>query len=214
MLHGELLVPGLILLVLGVLLIAAARFWPESGKAVVTARGEVETMPVDAGQAREITGPVTPFARAITWPSLVDPGAGTLDEPERRRVLEGLGIVGDAWSASILARAFEEEDGELRVMAIESLGRCDGDVVAPTLERAYRSYVIAERYAAIDGASRRGDLALLESGLRDTDGTVALAAAYGLHRAGRDDVIGSSLADREDARANEIRRILLLLTSF
>ncbi len=126
-------------------------------------------------------------------------------------MIDGLGVVGDAWCAGILAKAFDEEEGELRIAAIEALGQCDGEVVLPTLERAYASYVIAERYAAIDGASRRGDVALLERGLRDTDGTVALAAAYGLHRARRDDLIESNLAGRTDARANEIRRVLPIL---
>ena len=53
---------------------------------------------------------------------------------------------------------------------------------------------------------------LLERALRDTDGTVALAAAYGLHRAKRDDLIDSNLAGRTDARANEIRRVLPILS--
>jgi len=71
--------------------------------------------------------------------------------------------------------------------------------------------VIAERYAAIDGASRNANVPLLERALRDTDGTVALAAAYGLHRAKRDDLIESGLEGRTDARAAEIRRILPML---
>jgi hypothetical protein len=211
---GELLVPGVLLLVIGMGLIAIAHFWPESAKPVVTSVAPVETIAL--GQKLELaespSGPVAVLARSITWPTLVDHDAGDLDEPERRRVLDGLGIVGDTWCAAILARAFDEEDGELRVAAIESLGRCEAEVVGPTLERAYASYVVAERYAAIDGASRRGDLALLERAVRDTDGTVALAAAYGLHRARRDDLIDSNLAGRTDARANEIRRVLTLLT--
>ena len=159
-----------------------------------------------AEHSREPNKPArSPFmSHSITWPALVDPDAGELDEGERRRVLDGLGIVGDAWCAGILAKAFDEEEGDLRVAAIESLGQCDAEIVDPTLERAYSSYAIAERYAAIDGASRRGDIALLERALRDTDGTVALAAAYGLHRAERDDLIDNNLATRTDPRANEI----------
>jgi hypothetical protein len=208
---GELLVPGILFFVIGIGLIAISQFWPSSSKPVVTSVSPVERMPLGANGAGEQTGAVLFVSSEISWPMLVDPDAGELDEHERRRVLDGLGIVGDAWCAGILAKAFDEEEGELRVAAIEALGQCDGEVVAPTLERAYASYVIAERYAAIDGASRRADVGLLERALRDTDGTVALAAAYGLHRAKRDDLIESGLAGRTDARANEIRRVLPIL---
>lgn len=216
MLHlgSELLVPGLIMGVLGILLIGIAHFWPQSSKPIVTAVSPVETVhlgPNPSSSNWNQTGPVAFMSHSITWPALVDPDAGELDEAERRRVLDGLGIVGDAWCAGILSKAFDEEEGELRVAAIESLGQCDAEIVEPTLERAYSSYVVAERYAAIDGASRRGNIQLLERALRDTDGTVALAAAYGLHRARRDDLIDSNLASRTDPRANEIRRVLQIL---
>lgn len=204
---APLLAPGLILLALGIVLIAIARFWPERAP-VVTAVEPVERVPL--GEPATV-GAVTAFARTITWPVLVDADAGSLSPSERRRVIDGLGIVGDAWAAGILAQAFDEEQGELRLAAIEALGSSETDAVVPTLARAYASYVVAERYAAIDGAARHGDLELLERGLRDTDGTVALAAAYGLHRAGRGDLIEAGLGDRDDARANEIRRIIPLL---
>jgi len=211
---GELLVPGIILGVVGIILIGLTIFWPRSSKPVVTAVSPVETMPLGPSPAWQSasTGPVAVFARTITWPALVDPEAGELDDQERRRVIDGLGIVGDAWCAGILAKAFDEEEGDLRVAAIEALGQCDGEIVGRTLERAYASYSIPERYAAIDGASRRADVALLERALRDTDGTVALAAAYGLHRAKRDDLIDRNLSGRTDARANEIRRVLPILS--
>jgi hypothetical protein len=212
---GELLPAGIILGVVGFVLIGLTIFWPHSSKPVVTARSPVETVALGAqgvSREREMTGPVAVFSRTISWPAMVDPEAGELDDHERRRVIDGLGIVGDAWCATILAKAFDEEEGELRVAAIESLGQSDGEVVAPSLERAYASYVVAERYASVDGASRRGDVALLERALRDTDGTVALAAAYGLHRAKRHDLIDSNLAGRTDARANEIRRVLPILS--
>ena len=215
MLHaGELLVPGIILGVLGILLIGIAHFWPQSSKPVVTAVSPVETVHLGTNPGASNwsqTGPIAFMSHSITWPALVDPDAGELDEGERRRVVDGLGIVGDAWCAGILAKAFDEEEGELRVAAIESLGQCDAEIVEPTLERAYSSYVVPERYAAIDGASRRGNIALLERALRDTDGTVALAAAYGLHRAKRDDLIDNNLSTRTDPRANEIRRVLQML---
>jgi len=211
---GELAVPGIVLGIVGFALIGLTIWWPHSSKPVVTSVSPVETMPLNPTPPpwpAEQTGQVAIFSRTISWPTLVDRAAGELDETERRRVIEGLGIVGDTWCAGILARAFDEEEGDLRVAAIEALGLCDGDVVGPTLERAYASYVVAERYAAIDGASRRADIALLERALRDTDTTVALAAAYGLHRAKRDDIIEANLAGRSDARANEIRRVLPIL---
>ncbi|HEX3548744.1 MAG TPA: HEAT repeat domain-containing protein [Candidatus Elarobacter sp.] len=211
---GELLIPGIVLAGIGIILIGLTIFWPTSSKPIVTSVSAVETIPL-APNARgwepEATGPVAVFARTISWPELVDPAAGELEDHERRRVIDGLGVVGDAWCAGILAKAFDEEEGDLRVAAIEALGQCDGEVVVPTLERAYASYSVPERYAAIDGASRRGDVALLERALRDTDGTVALAAAYGLHRANRNDLIESNLAGRTDSRANEIRRVLPIL---
>lgn len=220
--HSEFLVFGILFLLIGLALITIARFWPAGGvwpmtllrKPVVTSVWPVQTAHLDtpAPGTSAATMPSLIAARAVTWPALVDPDAGELDDAERRRVLDGLGIVGDAWCAGILAQAFEEEDDELRVAAVESLGRCEGDIVSPILERAYASHVIAERYAAIDGASRRGDVPLLERALRDGDATVALAAAYGLHRAGRDDLIESGLDGRTDARAQEIRHVLPMLT--
>ena len=208
--HAEYLVPGLIFLVIGVGLITLARFWPQR-RAAVTAGAPVDAAPPRA--SGELTGPVTAVTRTIAWPAHVRPDPGELDAGERRRVIEGLGVVGDAWSAQILTQAFDEEHDDLRVAAIEAVAMCAGDSVAPTLERAYASYAVPERYAAIDGASRRGDVALLERGLRDTDGTVALAAAYGLSRAGRGDLIDDGLAGRDDARANEIRRLLAILAA-
>jgi hypothetical protein len=204
---------GIILGFVGIILIGITIFWPSSSGPIVTAVAPVETMTLGAhgGRPAESSLPVAVFSHAVSWPALVDPAAGELDPGERRRVIEGLGIVGDAWSADILAKAFDEEEGDLRVAAVESLGQCDGDVVAPTLERAYASYIVAERYAAIDGASRRSDVALLERALRDTDANVGLAAAYGLHRAKRNDLVESNLAGRTDPRAEEIRTILPML---
>jgi hypothetical protein len=210
--HSEFVVIGIFFFIVGVGLLTIAKFWPFGlpGKPVVTSVFPVETSHLDAA-ASGATGPVMVLTHAITWPALVDPDAGDLDEIERRRVIDGLGIVGDVWCAGILAKAFEEEDDDLRVAAIESLGICEGDIVGPTLERAYASYAVPERYAAIDGASRRADVPLLERALRDTDATVALAAAYGLHRANRTDLIENILEDRTDANANEIRRVLAIL---
>jgi HEAT repeat protein len=212
--HGEFLVFGIFFFIVGIGLIAIARFFPASSAPVVTAVSPIETLSLDEPEATwEPQTPAVPelVAHAITWPALVDPAAGVLDDNERRRVIDGLGIVGDPWCASILAKAFEEEHGELRVAALESLGHCMAEIVSPTLQRAYTSDVVAERYAAVDGASRRADIKLLERALHDEDTTVALAAAYGLQRAKRKDVIENNLVARIDEPANEIRRVLELL---
>jgi|HubBroStandDraft_1064217.scaffolds.fasta_scaffold17998_2 hypothetical protein len=221
---SEFAVIGVLVLVIGLGLIAVALFIPSDYSvpfypqrlaqffARPFARRAMPTSPfTPAALGDETTGPVVAVTRQITWPALIDASMEALAPAERRRVLEGFGIVGDAWSASVLAKAFDEEDDELRVTAIESLAQCEGPLVLPMLERAYASYAVPERYAATDGASRRGEVALLERALRDTDGTVALAAAYGLHRAHRDDLIERALTDRQDARANEIRRVLPML---
>jgi len=213
--HGEFLVFGIFFFIVGTGLIAIARFFPQTKESIVTAVSPVETLALgEPDAAWEPQAPPVPeiVAHAITWTALVDPAAGVLDEAERRRVIDGLGVVGDTWCASILAHVFEEETGDLRVAAIESLGHCTVDTVGPTLQRAYASDVVAERYAAVDGASRRADIALLERALHDADTTVALAAAYGLQRAHRRDVIENNLVARIDEGANEIRRVLELLT--
>jgi hypothetical protein len=205
--HGEFVVPGLLFFVLGIALIALSIVWPDRARAVVAVE-PVETVPLPAP---ETTGTVTPFVREVTWPSLIDAAAGHLDEAERRGLIEGLVLVGNAWTGEILTAAFDQEHGPLRVAVIEALAFCEGEGVVPTIERAYASYAVAERFAAVDAASRRADIDLLERALRDTDGSVALAAAYGLHRARRDDLIEDSISTRTDARANEIRKILPLL---
>jgi hypothetical protein len=202
---AEMLFLGVIMLALGFGLISLARFWPHTKKAPAAVAEPTRSAPP------EITGPAVAHTREIGWPRAIDPDAGKLTATERRVVIEGLGIVGDRWCAQILAQAFDEEDAELRVAVIEALGLCDTTDVATTLERAYASHVVAERYAAIDAASRHGDVALLERALRDTDGSVALAAAYGLHGAKRSDLVDGALDGRDDARANEIRRMLPIL---
>lgn len=213
--HGEFLIFGVFFFIVGAGLIAISRFLPDTSKPIVTAVSPVETLQLGEPDAMwEAQTELAPaiVAHAITWPALVDPAAGVLDDAERRRVIDGLGIVGDAWCASILAKAVDEETGDLRVAALESLGHCTGDAVAPALQRAYGSDVVAERYAAVDGASRRADTTLLERALHDADTTVAIAAAYGLARAGRKDVVENNLVARMDEGANEIRRVLELLT--
>ncbi|GAC1403953.1 MAG: hypothetical protein NVSMB64_06450 [Candidatus Velthaea sp.] len=203
---GPGLLVGAALFILGALLFGIARFMPSSAP---QSAGEGSAA---AGIARlDLTGPVTHYERVMAWPRRIDPDAGVLDLDERRRIIEGLAVVGDAWCAEILAHAYVEEGEALREATIDAIGRCSG-VVEPTLERALKSHRIVERYAAIDAASRRNSIALLERGLKDSDGTVALAAAYGLVRAHRPDLIDAGLAGRDDVRANEIRRILPVLT--
>jgi HEAT repeat protein len=198
------LVVGGIIFIIGVLLYVAPAFLPPKRSLSPVA---AETTAPSAADFRESTGPVTKVARAITWPQLVDENAGALTVDERRSVIDGLALVGDPWCAQILAAAYGEEGEALRESVIDAIGQCQGAVI-PTLERAFKSHRIGERYAAVDAASRRGDVDLLERGLRDTDGTVALAAAYGLVRAGRRDLVDAGLAGRDDVRAAEIRRAL------
>ncbi len=217
--YSELIVPGIVFGILGIGAIAAARFWPESKRPVVTAVLPVETTllaadgtsAIDLEAEAETAGPTVAVTRSVTWPALIDPDAGQLSDAERLHVIEGLGLAGDARCASILHQAYAEEDDELRLAVVEALGTCEGDIVAPTLERAYASHVVPERYAAIDGASRRGDVPLLERALHDPAPVVALAAAYGLHRAARPDIIERELADRTDPAASEVRRVLPML---
>jgi len=197
------LVVGAIIFTVGVLLYVAPAFLPPK-RSLSPSVMETSVPLVTSG---EETGPVTKLARSITWPQLIDPDADALTVDERRSIIDGLALVGDAWCAQVLAAAFPEEGEPLRESVIDAIGRCEG-VVIPTLERAFKSHRVGERYAAVDAASRRGDVELLERGLRDTDGTVALAAAYGLVRAGRRDLVDAGLSGRDDVRATEIRRAL------
>ena len=198
--HAEFVVAGIVFFILGVALLGLAQLLP---RRPAPAR--------DVPPAADAEAPVTVSVRTITWPALIDDGAGELSDAERLGVIDALGLVGDPWCARILVRAFEEEDGDVRVAAIDALARCDDGVVDDVLERAYRSPVVAERFAAIDGAARRGSVMPLERALRDTEVTVALAAAYGLHRVHRDDVVDRAIAERDDVRANEIRRVMPML---
>jgi hypothetical protein len=215
---------GVALFVLGLLFIGASLFFPRGSDQTerpdrlgllierFTRPREQAATPSAAPRGDvELTGPVTRHERAMRWPAMIDPDTGPLTASERRSIIEGLAVVGDAWCAQILAAAYTDESDELRENVIDAIGRCDGEVV-PTLERALRSHRVVERYAATDAASRRGDVDLLERSIKDTDGTVALAAAYGLVRARRRDLVDSALLGREDVRANEIRRILPVLT--
>ena len=214
--HSEFLIVGILFFALGLALLTLARLWPARRRQLVAT--PIAAPPLDEPERtleREPTGDAATAAagvpHAITWPALVDPDAGDLDEYERRDVLAGLGIVGDRWSTGVLAQAFDEETGVLRVAAIEALAMCSGDLVASMLVLAYASPVVEERYAAVDGASRRGDVPLLERGLRDADAGVALAAAHGLRCAGRADLVAAGLAGRDAAEAVEIRRVLAIL---
>jgi hypothetical protein len=207
--HSEFVAPGLLFLALGIGLIALARFWPSH--APVVAVEALETTPIAA--VAELTGAVTAFTREITWPVMIDETATELDSGERHVLIDSLALVAGDWTAPILAAAFDQETDDLRIAALEALSRTTSDVVPATLERAYTSYAVHERYAAIEAAARRRDVPLLERALRDTEGSIALLAAYGLHHAGRHDLIEASLSSRDDARATEIRCILPILTT-
>jgi hypothetical protein len=206
-LHTELAVPGLLFLVLGLALFGIAKFWPHPQSPAAPKPLETILLPRPA----ETASTVTNFVREITWPTLIDEDATNLDDAERRTLIDGLALVANDWSTGLLTAAFEQESGDLRIAVIEALAHSEGAAAAPTLERAYASYVVPERYAAIESASRHANVQLLERALRDTDGSIALAAAYGLHRAGRNDLVDDHLSTHTDARANEIRRILPML---
>jgi hypothetical protein len=217
-------VPGVVFMLLGLALLTASQFFPRNSGAperpdrlrefierLIPQRPAIAVPAASSRGDVELTGPVTRHERAMRWPLLIDPDTGPLHATERRRIIEGLAVVGDAWCASVLATAYTDESDELRETVIDAIGRCDGDVI-PTLERGLRSHRVPERYAAVDAASRRGFIELLERGIKDTDGTVALAAAYGLMRAKRRDLVDFALLGRDDVRANEIRRVLPVLT--
>jgi hypothetical protein len=206
-LHSELAVPGLLFLVLGLALFGIAKFWPHPRS--LTAPKPIETILLP--RPTEAASTVTNFVREVTWPALIDESATNLDDAERRTLIEGLALVASHWSTGLLTAAFEQETGDLRIAVIEALGASDSATAAPTLERAYASYVVAERYAAIESASHHANVPLLERALRDTDGAIALAAAYGLHRSGRNDLVDDHLNTHTNATANEIRRILPML---
>jgi len=205
-LHSELVVPGLLFLVLGLALVGIAKFWPQPHPVTTAAELLATTSLPPISESI-----VTNFVREITWPSLIDESATNLDGAERRTLIEGLALVASHWSTGVLTAAFEQETGDLRIAVIEALAATDSATAAPTLERAYSSYAVPERYAAIESASHQANVPLLERALRDTDGSIALAAAYGLHRAGRIDLVDDHLNTHTDARANEIRRILPIL---
>jgi lipopolysaccharide export system protein LptA len=196
---------GVLLVAVGLVLLAISRKPANASADIASAPAR---FPVPA-----LTGPVSKHERAIAWPRLIDPEAGAYEPDERRRIIDGLAVIGDPWCATVLAQAYGEEIEALKETVIDAIGRCRGEV-APTLERALKSHRTVERYAAVDAASKRGDVEILERGMRDTDGTVALAAAYGLARAGRRDLIEAGLAGRDDARASEIRRVLPVLATF
>ena len=210
--RSEFLVAGIVFVAIVVALLAVARLWPaRSLRRPASSDEPVAEMPVPVATPSTDAPERIPDAVMPSWPLLIDADAGALDADSRKRVLAGLGIVGDRWCIDVLAQAFEQETGASRVAAIEAIGSCDDALVAPMLALAYASPVLEERYAAVDGASRRGDLPLLECGLRDADAGVALAAAYGLQRSRRPDLVAAGLAERGAEEAAEIRRLLVVL---
>lgn len=200
---------GLVFGIIGIALLSIAQFWP-GRKSVVTHVEPLEELAL--GESARFAAELEAVAaRNVTWPREIDADAGALTADERRHVLDGLGIVGDAWSTGVLLRAYAEETSDLRVTVIENIARCLDPRAGGALYRAYSSPSAAERYAAIDGASRRGEVPLLERGIRDTETIVVLAAAYGLKRAKRDDLVDSTLHGRTDPTALEVRRVLNML---
>lgn len=167
---------------------------------VVEARSELEPEAEREAEPAAEPEPEAAPALQLVWPTLVDPDAGPLDEATRRAMIEGLALLGGAWSATILARAAGEETADLAALAREALG--------PALDRAYADGDLADRFVAIAIAARAGRTPLLGLALADSDDGVALSAARGLARAGRLDLVAAALVSAPESRVADVRRIL------
>jgi hypothetical protein len=202
------LVPALVFAVLGVVLIAVARFWPRPpGPIQSQSRAGVTSL----SGAAELTGPVVVHV-PYTWIHLVDTDLPPkLDLMERRRLAEGLGFVGEPWCADALALAYQEEDNDLRDVIVGAIGTCAG-TVDPTLSLAMRSNQASQRLLALEAFARRHNVDMLDAGLADREESVALVAALELVRAGETVRVDAYLADCTDpARVQSMRAVLALL---
>jgi len=204
------LVPALVFGVIGIILIAVARFWPRSA---VEVKSQSRAGVTSLSGATEIGGAkLTRHPNDRAWIAHVDPDLpGTLDLDERRRLIEGLGLVGEPWCASALALAYREEGDSLRDVIVAAIGQCAGEV-EPTLATARRSKRPSERLLALEGYAKRGDHATLAAALADPDIPVALVAALALvraHESARVDLYFRGLADSE--RAQTMRDVLAVL---
>src|SRR5471032_3329686 len=100
-------IPGVALAVLGLLLIGASLFVPRRPgdterpdrlrmliERFTQPREQTATPSAAPRSDVELTGPVTRHERAMRWPAMIDPDTTPLTAPERRRIIEGLAVVG------------------------------------------------------------------------------------------------------------------------
>jgi len=204
------LVPALVFGVIGIILIAVARFWPRSA---VEVKSQSRAGVTSLSGATELGGAkLTRHPNDRAWIAHVDPDLpGTLDLDERRRLVEGLALVGEPWCATALALAYREEGDTLRDVIVAAIGQCAGEV-EPTLAAALRSERPSERLLSLEGYAKRGDLATLEEGLADPDVSVALVAALSLIRANESARVDRYVGELTDAeRAQTMRDVLAVL---
>ena len=204
------LVPALFFAVLGVVLIAVARFWPRSpGPNQSESRAGV-TSPSAGAKLPGPAGVHVPYS----WISSVDADLPSkLDSLERSRLAEGLGFVGEPWCADALALAYQEEDDDLRDVIVGAIGTCTGSV-DPTLLLAMRSNRASQRLLALEAFARRHNVEMLEAGLADREESVALVAAVELVRAGEAKRVEAYFAGLTDAvRVQSMRAVLATLAA-
>lgn len=204
------LVPALVFGVIGIILIAVARFWPRSA---VEVKSQSRAGVTSLSGATELGGAkLTRHPNDRAWIAHVDPDLpGTLDLDERRRLVEGLALVGEPWCATALALAYREEGDTLRDVIVAAIGQCAGEV-EPTLAAALRSKRPSERLLSLEGYAKLGDLATLEEGLADPDVSVALVAALSLIRANESARVDRYVGELTDAeRAQTMRDVLAVL---
>lgn len=201
------LVPALVFAVLGIVLIAVARFWP---RPPVPIQSQSRAGVTSLSGAAELRGPASVHV-PFTWIHLVDADLPPkLDLMERRQLAEGLGFVGEPWCADALALAYQEDD-DLRDVIVGAIGTCTGSV-DPTLSLATRSNRASQRLLALEAFARRHNVEMLDAGLADREESVALVAAVELVRAGETLRVDAYFADCIDsARVQSMRSVLALL---
>jgi hypothetical protein len=206
------LVPALVFAIVGVVLIAVARFWPRA-PVPIQSQSQSRAGVTSLSREAELTGPAVVHV-PYTWIHLVDADLPLeLDPLERRRLAEGLGVVGEPWCADALALAYQEEDDEMRDVIVGAIGTCTGSV-DPTLALALRSDRSSQRLLALEAFARRHNVEMLDAGLADREESVALVAAVELVRAGEAARVEAYFADLTDAvRAQSMRGVLATLAA-
>jgi hypothetical protein len=119
-----------------------------------------------------------PRATSIGWPALLDPARSNCGSEERLLLLRSIDAVVDRdLRERALLQALDEEDGELRVLALRALTRAPtpaaGDAFADALLRGSDD----ERAVAVDGLLALGRRAELLAAFEDRVEAVAAKAA-------------------------------------